>query len=130
MQTTPNIQIRTPKYDLEERTTKFAKSVVTLCRLATKDSINSRITGQLVGSAGSVGANYREANDALGRKDFVSRLRIARKEAKEAEHWLQILIEANPALGPNALTLIDEARQLTKILSAIISKSIPYLPGN
>jgi len=60
-----------PKYNLEERTTDFAKRVIRLCRSLTKDSINNRLTGQAVGSAGSVGANYREANDALGKKDFI-----------------------------------------------------------
>ena len=78
------------KYDLEERTTDFAKRVVHLCRELPKDSMNSRLIGQITGSAGSIGANYREANDALGKKDFVHRLKISRKEAKETIHWLEI----------------------------------------
>jgi len=69
-------------FDLEKRTTDFAVRVVRLCRSVPKDSINNRITGQLTGSGGSIGANYREANDSLGKKDFLQRLRIARKEAK------------------------------------------------
>jgi four helix bundle protein len=73
-------------FDLEKRTTDFAIKVIKLCRSVDKDSINNRITGQLVGSAGSIGANCREANDSLGKKDFLQRLRIARKEAKETIH--------------------------------------------
>ncbi len=84
------------KFDLEERITEFAKRVVRLCRALPKDSINNRLSGQAVGSAGSVGANYREANDSLGKKDFLHRMRISRKEAKEVIHWLHLIEEANP----------------------------------
>jgi four helix bundle protein len=45
-----------------------------------------------------VGANYREANDALGKKDFIHRLKISRKEAKETIHWLELIGEANNEL--------------------------------
>ena len=83
-------------FDLEKRTTEFAKRVIKLCRALPSDSINNRLTGQATGSAGSVGANYREANDALGKKDFLHRLRIARKEAKETMHWLECIETANP----------------------------------
>ena len=107
-----------PKYDLEKRTTAFAVDVVRLCRRLVSDSINNRICGQLVGSAGSIGANYREANDALGKKDFLHRLRIARKEAKETMHWLEILEEANPGVDITAPK--QEALELKNILSAII----------
>ncbi|MFH0952186.1 MAG: four helix bundle protein [Patescibacteria group bacterium] len=111
------------KYDLEERTTLFAKSVIRLCKGLPKDNINYCLVGQVVRSAGSIGANYREANDALGKKDFLLRLRISRKEAKESIHWLELLREANnnaEALNP----LISEAIELKNILSAIISKSV------
>ena len=110
-------------FDLEQRTTQFGKMVVRLCRQLPKDSINSRIAGQLVGSAGSIGANYREANDALGKKDFFNRLRIARKEAKETLHWLELLVEANPEQKEEARNLWKEAEELKKILSAIINKA-------
>ena len=111
------------KFDLEERTTEFAKRVVRLCRALPKDSINSRLSGQVVGSAGSVGANYREANDALGKKDFLHRLKISRKEAKETMHWLDLVEEANPAFGLRMKELKQEARELKNILSAIIEKT-------
>lgn len=112
-------------YDLEGRTTEFAKRVIRLCRSVPKDSINNRITGQLTGCAGSVGANYREANDALGRKDFFSRMRIARKEAKETIHWLECLKEATDESFYKEIDVcIQEATELRNILSAIIKKDI------
>ncbi len=93
-----NIQTvkRNHEFDLEKRTTEFAKRVIRLCKSLPANPINNRLTGQAVGSAGSVGANYREANDALGKKDFAQRLRIARREAKEVIHWLELIKEANP----------------------------------
>ena len=112
-----------PKYDLEDRSTEFAKRVVHLCRSLPKDSINNRLSGQAVGSAGSVGANYREANDALGKKDFIFRLKIARKEAKEIMHWLELIEEANPELKSRMQELKQEARELKNILSEIIKKA-------
>ena len=115
--------ISRPKYDLEDRTTEFAKRVIRLCRALPKDPINNRLTGQAVGSAGSTGANYREANDALGKKDFIHRLKIARKEAKETIHWLELIAEANPELKSRMQDLKQEAKELKNILSAIIDKA-------
>lgn len=108
------------KFDLEERSTCFAVRIVKLCRALPKDSINNRLTGQIVGSAGSIGANYREANDALGKKDFLLRLRISRKEAKEILHWLELIEEANPVYKSRMKDLRREVRELKNILSTII----------
>lgn len=117
-----NQALKNHKFDLEERTTEFAKRVIRLCRSLPVNSINYRLIGQAVGSAGSVGANYREANDALGKKDFVHRLRISRKEAKEIIHWLELIEEANPDFKIRMEDLKKEAIELKHILSAIIMK--------
>jgi len=111
------------KFDLEDRTTEFAKRVIRLCRALPKNSMNNRLIGQAIGSAGSVGANYREANDALGRKDFLHRLRISRKEAKEIMHWLDLIEEANPELKSKMQELKQEAKELKNILSTIIDNT-------
>ena len=58
------------EFDLEKRTTDFAKAVIRMCKDLPANSMNERLIGQLVGAAGSIGANYREANDSLGKKDF------------------------------------------------------------
>ena len=109
-------------FDLEGRTTEFAKRVVRLCTSLPKNSINNRLTGQAVGSAGSVGANYREANDALGKKDLIMRLKIARKEAKETMHWLDLIEEANPEIKSRMQDIKQEALEIKNILSSIINK--------
>lgn len=111
------------EFDLERRTTEFGKAVIRLCKSLPGNSMNDRLIGQVVGAAGSVGANYREANDALGKKDFVQRLRIARREAKESLHWLELILEANPAKETEIRPLIRESEELKNILSSIISKA-------
>jgi len=89
------------------------------------NSINIKLVGQLVASSGSVGANYREANDSLSKKDFLFRLKITRKEAKESEHWLDLLSEANHGLKYDSeiIGLRREAVELKSIFSSIITKS-------
>ena len=109
-------------FDLEKRSTEFAKQVIRLCKGLPRNPMNDRMIGQVVGSAGSVGANYREANDALGKKDFVHRLKISRKESKEVIHWLELIREANPNVAHVVIELIGGATQLRNILSSIISK--------
>ena len=111
------------EYNLEKRTTDFAKSVIRLCKKLPSNPINERIVGQVVGASGSVGANYREANDALGKKDFVHCLKIARREAKECMHWLELILEANADVKIEIEPLLKECEELKNILSAIINKS-------
>ncbi len=111
------------EYDLERRTTEFGKAVIRLCKNLPVNPMNDRLVGQLVGAAGSVGANYREANDALGKKDFVNRLKIARREAKESLHWLELITEANSGSTAEIKTLMQESEELKNILSVIIVKT-------
>ena len=114
-------QLKKP-YDLEERTLQYTKDVISLVNKVPKSLSNIEIAKQLIRSVGSVGANYIEANESLGKKDFVMHARIARKEAKESRYWLQ-LIECNDYLQPLREQLIQESTELLKILSKIIEKS-------
>ncbi|MEK7541788.1 MAG: four helix bundle protein [Patescibacteria group bacterium] len=101
----------------------FAKDVVRLCKTLPRDAATIELIRQVVRSAGSVGANYREANEKLSKKDFLLRLRIARKEAKETTYWLEIIQEAAPAAKEHIHILILESQELRNILSAILSKA-------
>ena len=74
------------KYDLEERTFFYAKNVIEYVRNLPKGIGLSEIGKQLVRSAGSVGANYIEANECLSKKDFIMRVKICKKEAKESHY--------------------------------------------
>ena len=79
------------RYDLEDRTLKFAKDVRTFIKLLPKTAAHFEDGKQLIRSSGSVGANYIEANDSLSKKDFLMRIKISRKEAKESRYWLRLL---------------------------------------
>ena len=71
-----------------------------------------------------MGANYIEANDSLGKKDFVMRIKICRKEAKESCYWLELLhIGEKPGLATERRALMGEATELMKIFGAIVRKS-------
>ncbi len=111
-------------YNLEDRTLEFAKSVIKLCQKMPQNVVNTKLVGQLVNSSGSVGANYREANEALGKKDFAHRLRISRKECKESTYWLELLKEANEKFSSEIDLLIAESREIRNILTAILNKAV------
>lgn len=110
-------------FDLEKRTLEFAKNVIKFCKRLPQNVINRELIPQLVDSSGSVGANYREANDALSKKDFKPLIKITRKEAKETHYWLELLIEANPEFKEEIDLLLKEALELKKIFSSIVDKS-------
>lgn len=82
---------------------------------------NFEYVKQLTRSSASIGANYIEANEALGKKDFVMRLRISRKEAKETGYWLEIIDVGNDSmLEEERNKLIKETREFVLIFSAMI----------
>jgi four helix bundle protein len=110
------------RYDLEERTQTFAKHVRQFIKILPKNIAHIEDSKQVIRSSGSIGANYIEANEALSKKDFLHRIRIARKEAKETVYWLS-LFELDEKLSTTQKELAGEATELMKILSAIIVKS-------
>lgn len=109
-------------YDLEQRTLDFAKNIIRLCKKLPNNIVNMKLVDQLIRSAGSIGANYREANESLSKKDFLMRMKISRKESKETIFWLELILEANPDSKKETDILIAESIELKKILSAIIVK--------
>ncbi|MGD1945456.1 MAG: four helix bundle protein [Croceivirga sp.] len=110
-------------YDLEERTFLFSRSCRKLVEKLPRTISNIEDGKQLVRSSGSVGANYIEANEKLGDKDLVFRLKIARKEAKESKYWLRLLNSLNDCFEKEIEDLIQEAEELRRILSSIINKT-------
>lgn len=86
---------------MEERTFQFAKHVSYLCKTLPRTVRNIEHVKQLIRSSGSVGVNYIEANGALSKKDFLMRIKICRKEAKESAYWLRLLIDCNIVIVTN-----------------------------
>ena len=118
-------ETRNPKrYDLEDRVVVFAKRVRMLIAALPKTISNLEDSKQLARSSGSVGANYMEANEAVSRKDFVLRIKISRKEAKETGYWLQLLDTGGQRfLEDQRVDLLRESGELLKIFGAIYRKS-------
>ena len=111
-------------YDLEERTFLFAQRVRRFVRTLPRCLSNYEDIKQVVRSSGSVGANYIEANESLGPKDFACHIKISRKEAKESRYWLRLLYTAEkPALEAERGALIQEAVELMNIFGAILRKT-------
>src|SRR5881397_1460360 len=110
--------------DLEDRTFLFAQSVRTFVKQLPRTVSNTEDVRQLVRASGSVAANWIEADEALSKKDFLMRVKICRKEAKESRLFLR-LIDAGlaKATGSARDKLAAEARELTLIFSSIISKN-------
>ena len=112
------------QYDLEERTFVFAANVRTCVEKLTKTNSNIEDSKQLIRSSGSVAANYIEANESVSKKDFIYRIKICRKEAKESRLFLRLLDTSNKTIcDEERVTLIQEANELTKIFGSILVKS-------
>lgn len=114
----------TKKYDLIQRTQRFAKNTRSLLQKIKTTVSNIEDSKQLARSSGSVAANYIEANDALSKKDFIYRLKVCRKEAKESILFLSLLdVSDIVTLDADRMVLIREATELMKIFGSIITKS-------
>jgi four helix bundle protein len=112
------------RFDLEDRTYVFARNVTLFSQTIPRTVSNIEYLKQVIRASGSVGANYIEANESLSKKDFLLRIKICRKEAKETAYWLRLLVETNNLLDNQpGITLINEALELKKIFSAILINS-------
>jgi len=111
------------RYDLEERTLRFAKEVIEFVTTLPKTVANIEMMKQLIRSSGSVGSNYIEANEALSKKDFAVRIKICRKEAKESRYWLRLIEVREEDAEKRRQSLINEATELMKIFGSIVEKT-------
>jgi len=112
----------TKKFDLEERTLIFASQTRDFLSQLPYSLISQEYIKQLTRSSASIGANYIEASEALGKKDFLMRMRISRKEAKESIYWLKLIKTSAPELNQTRSNLINEGTQLMKIFGSIVIK--------
>ncbi len=111
------------RFDLEDRTLAFAKRVRDFVKRLPNSLANIEDGKQVIRSSGSVGANYIEANESLSKKDFILRIKICRKEAKETGYWLKLLDIQNEQMEKERKDLVQESTELTKIFGAILQKS-------
>ena len=110
------------RYDLEDRTFEFAKASRAFVKKRPRTIANIEDAKQLIRASGSIGANYIEANESIGKKDFVMKIKTCRREAKESGYWLRLL-DCDGELESARANLLAEARELMKIFGAIVRKS-------
>jgi four helix bundle protein len=115
------------KIDIQERAIKFAIRAAKLVDRFPRRQSAVEYGKQLIRASASVGANLQEADGALSRKDFLNKLGIARKEAKETHYWLILVKEVVNNISPEGLSelnwLLNESRELKLILSKIINNT-------
>lgn len=105
---------------IQQRSFNFAVRIIKLSHYMVSDLNERVLSKQLLRSGTSVGANVEEGIHAQGRKDFVHKLYIARKEARETLYWLRLLVASEVLQETKVSSLIQEANEINKILSSII----------
>lgn len=114
------------KFDIQERTLDFAAKIAIFAGNMPKTIVSVVYIKQLIRSSASIGANVEEADGTLTKKDFINKLAIARREARETKYWLKLankclFYKDNSSCNEMDL-LIKEAHELMLILSSIINK--------
>jgi len=110
--------------DICERTFGFAKRIVRLCvTLSENPGVSRTLSNQLLRSGTSIGANVEEAQGGQSRKDFLAKIGIARKEARETHYWLRLLAATEIISSERLADLTQECYELVAILTAIVKKT-------
>lgn len=110
-------------HDIHERIYQFVLRVIKLTNAMPKTPQNLILINQVIRSASSMGANDQEADGTDSRKDFIAKYAIVRKEGKETAYWLRLIADTNPDLKERMKPLLQEAKEIVKIVSAIIIKT-------
>lgn len=108
------------KYDIEKRTFNYAVQAVKLSKSVEKDDINRILIRQYVRAGTSIGANVAEAQAASSRKDFINKMQIASKEARETMYWLGLMRDTEIDTKAKIAENIKEVEQIINILTAIV----------
>ncbi len=106
--------------DIEKRTFEFSLRIIRLCKALVADRVGRIMANQVLRAGTSIGANVEEAQGAQSRPDFIAKMSIARKEARETLYWLRLISESELESKQRLTPLIKEADELARIVSAII----------
>ena len=107
--------------DIKVRTFEFSVRVVRLCQmLDATPGVSRTLANQLLRSGTSIGANVEEAHGSQSKADFIAKMYIACKEARETHYWLRLLIATDLVAESKLAPLLDESNQLVAILTSIV----------
>ena len=109
--------------DILDRTYDFALRIIALCRQLPESTDSRVLIRQLVRSGTSIGANVEEATAGSSKEDFIYKMNIALKEARETHYWLRLARDCKYIAPKRFDAIIQEADELSRILGAIVSKS-------
>jgi four helix bundle protein len=109
--------------DLRVRTKKFALRTIRAYSTLPKETVTQVLGKQLLRSATSVGAHYREAFRGKSRADFISKMQGALQELEESQYWLELLIDAGTVPQKQLLPLVDETNELISIFVTIVKRT-------
>ena len=115
--------MKNEKPDLKIRTKAFALRIIKLYVSLPKTTLAQVLGKQVLRSGTSVGANYREANRARSKLEFISKMGDCLKELDETAYWLELLVESNTVSCTSLSSLMDENNQLIAIFVSIINKA-------
>ena len=108
---------------ISEKSFEFAVKVVMLARELMEESREYELASQFMRSGTSIGANVAESQQAQSRKDFVSKMNIALKEAYETRYWLRLLERVDIERSAKYRALLEETEELIRILASIVKTS-------
>jgi four helix bundle protein len=106
-----------------ERLLKFSVRIILMANKLPKTPAGFAIANQIIRSGTSVGANVEEAQDASSTKDFIQKLSISLREAKETRYWLKVVIEAKLLDNSGVEKELNECEQLIAMLISSIKSS-------
>ena len=109
--------------DIVERSFEFASKIVAFIPLLRHTDEGRLIGKQLLRSGTSIGANVEEAESGSSKDDFIYKMNLALREARETHYWLRLIKKTNLAMAVQLDNLIKEADELRRILGAIVSSS-------
>jgi four helix bundle protein len=109
--------------ELAMRLERFGGRVVRVCEKLPQSRAGRHIQDQVLRSGTAVGAHYCEAQGAQSRKDFVYKISLALKEAREARYWLGVVLNAGYGESKEATATLDESTELIAILQASQTKA-------
>jgi len=107
---------------IKDKSYQFALEIIKLCKQL-RENKEYHIAGQLIRSGTSIGANVEEANAGQSKKDFIAKMSIASKEARETHYWMRLLIDSDCSDKVAAKSLLNDCDELIRLLTAIVKTS-------
>ena len=104
---------------IKERAYAFSLDIIRLYQKI-KAQNEFVLSKQVLRSGTSIGANIEEASAAQSRKDFIAKMAVASKEARETLYWLRLLRDSNICPGKELAGMIEESKEIIKMLTAIV----------